>query len=76
MIDIVSSLWSVFPWLILKIMILLILLMYIVFAAVIVRQEQLMSRVVAISFLPILRLIGIGHLIAAISLFFLTLVLL
>jgi len=50
--------------------------MYIIFAAIIVRQEQLMAKVVEIPFSPILRIIAISHLIASFVVFFLALTLL
>ncbi len=51
--------------LILKIFVLVGVLMYGVFAAVLVRQEQLMAHVLEESFEPVLRILVIAHLIAA-----------
>ncbi|HLD24728.1 MAG TPA: DUF5657 family protein [Patescibacteria group bacterium] len=50
--------------------------LYIVFAAVILRQEQLMANVLEESFEPILRLASFFHLAAAIGVFALALIIL
>ncbi len=50
--------------------------LYVVFAFVIVRQEQLMANVLEESFEPVLRLVCMLHLFAAIGMFPLALVLL
>lgn len=50
--------------------------LYIVFAAVILRQEQLMAHVLEESFEPVLRLGAIFHLIAASGVFLLALLIL
>lgn len=50
--------------------------LYIVFAAVILRQEQLMSQVLEEAFEPVLRFAAILHLIAAIAVFLLALLIL
>lgn len=50
--------------------------LYIVFAFVIVRQEQLMAGVLEESFEPVLRLVCVLHLLAAIAIFPLAFVLL
>ncbi len=50
--------------------------LYVVFAGVIVRQEQLMANVLEESFEPVLRLLVRIHLVAAIGMFLLALVLL
>lgn len=50
--------------------------MYIVFAVVIVRQEQLMANVLEEHFEPFLRLVALIHLVAAIVVFLLALILL
>ncbi|MCL4360403.1 hypothetical protein M1555_04110 [Patescibacteria group bacterium] len=59
----------------LKILILIGLGVYTVFAAVIVRQEQLMASVLEETSEPILRLLTIIHLSASIALFILTVIL-
>lgn len=50
--------------------------LYAVFAAVLIRQEQLMARVLEESFEPILRILVILHFAAAVGLFILALMLL
>ncbi len=50
--------------------------LYIVFAAVILRQEQLMAVVLEESFEPVLRLTAVIHLVAATGVFFLALLIL
>lgn len=49
---------------------------YIIFASIIVRQEQLMSGVLEEQFEPILRIIAFIHLVASIGVFLLALVML
>ncbi len=56
---------------IVKLFVLLGLLLYAIFAAVLVRQEQLMADVLEETFEPILRLLVLGHLIVAIGIFIL-----
>lgn len=60
----------------LKILFLLGLLLYIVFAGVLVRQEQLMAHVLEESFEPAIRMLVIGHLIASLVVFLLAFVVL
>lgn len=55
--------------LVLKIFFLVGLLLYGIFAVVLVRQEQLMADVLEESFEPIIRLLVIGHLVVAIGIF-------
>jgi hypothetical protein len=55
----------------LKVIIILGLLVYAIFAAIIVRQEQLMANVLEEKYEPILRLITFIHLIASIAIIFL-----
>lgn len=50
--------------------------LYVIFAFVIVRQEQLMAGVLEESFEPVLRLVCVFHLLAAIAIFPLAFVLL
>lgn len=50
--------------------------LYIIFAAVILRQEQLMADVLEESFEPVLRLASFLHLIASVTVFFLALLIL
>jgi hypothetical protein len=62
--------------LITKILVLLGLFMYLIFAGILLRQEQLMAHVLEESFEPILRLLAIIHLAGAIAVFGLAIVLL
>lgn len=48
--------------------------LYIVFAFVILRQEQLMAQVLKEDFEPVLRLVSVLHLIASIGVFFMALI--
>jgi len=63
-------------WLILKGLSIIGLVLYAIYAWVIVRQEQLMSHVFAASSEAILRILALAHLGAAIFLIFLALILL
>lgn len=74
--DFVSAIVSFFPWGFLKVAILVMVAMYTIFAAIIVRQEQLMARVVELQLSPFMRLVAITHFIASVMAFFLSLVLL
>lgn len=62
--------------LIVKVCFLLGIGLYSLFAAIIVRQEQLMANVLEETFEPVLRVVAITHLAAAIGLFLLALILL
>ena len=74
--ELVSFLISFFPWGAVQLAILILIGMYIIFAAIIVRQEQLMSKVVEIPFSPVLRMVALIHFIASLVVFFLALILL
>lgn len=50
--------------------------LYVVFSSVILRQEQLMSRVLEDAFEPVLRLVSMVHFLASIAVFLLAIVLL
>ncbi|MBI3386002.1 hypothetical protein HY031_02870 [Candidatus Gottesmanbacteria bacterium] len=63
-------------FLILKILILVALVVYTIFAAVIFRQEQLMADVLEETFEPVLRILTTVHLMASLVLFFFAIVLL
>ncbi len=63
-------------WLIIKAMVLVALLLYDVFAVVLVRQVGLMLRTLNIQFEPLVRFLAWLHLCLAIGLFFLALVIL
>jgi hypothetical protein len=57
-------------WLFLKIMTLVAIVIYGIFAAVMVRQEQLMAKVLESSAEPVLRILTIVHLLCAVGVFF------
>ncbi len=61
---------------ILKILVIVGILMYGIFAAVLVRQEQLMAHVLEETFEPVLRILVIVHLVAAAGLLVLSFILL
>lgn len=73
--DIFTGLLAFFPWGFLKVGILLVILIYIVFAALVVRQETLMSRVVVGTppFSPLLKIVARAHFVAVVGIFFLAL---
>lgn len=73
---VISILTAFFPWGFIQLGILVLIAMYIVFAAVIVRQETLMSRVVEIPFSPVLRIVALGHFLVSLVAFFLALLIL
>ena len=63
-------------FLVIKVAVLIALGLYLLFAAVLVRQEQLMAHVVEESFRPVLQLIVLIHLISAVGVFILAFILL
>lgn len=67
---------SFFPWGLLKLGIIILVLMYVIFAAVIVRQENLMAKVVEIPFSPILHVVALVHFFVSLIALVLVLVLL
>ena len=67
---------TTYVFLILKALTLFGLGMYIIFAFVILRQEQLMADVLKESFEPVLRLASFLHMIASVVIFFLAILLL
>lgn len=74
--DFVNLLIFFFPWGYIKLATLILLAIYIVFSGVIVRQEQLMSKVVEIPNSPLLRVVAVIHLLVSLAVFLLVLVLL
>lgn len=68
-----SSWW---PWLFVKFFVVILLLFYIIFAAICFRQIDLMNQMVEAQISPFLRLIGLIHLLAATGIFFLALIIL
>jgi hypothetical protein len=65
-----------FAWLLLKILTLLGVAVYVVFAGVMVRQERLMANVLEEGFEPVLRILTYVHLAMSVAVFFLALVIL
>ena len=63
-------------WLLFKALTLLGLVIYIIFAVVVVRQEQLMTKVLEAASEKMLRILALLHLAASIFIFFLALVIL
>jgi hypothetical protein len=63
-------------WLILKIITLLGIAVYVVFAGIMVRQEHLMGNVLEEGFEPVLRILTYIHLVATVGVFFLALIIL
>lgn len=63
-------------WLIFKLLTLLGLAIYVIFAVVVVRQEQLMTKVLEAASEKMLRVFALFHLAASIFVFFLALVIL
>lgn len=61
---------------VLKVLTLVGLVIYGIFAGVLVRQEQLMAHVLEESFEPMIRLLVVGHLVVSIGVFVLALFLL
>jgi hypothetical protein len=63
-------------WIFLKVMMLVAIVIYGVFAAVMVRQEQLMAKVLESSAEPILRILTIVHFFCTVVLFIIALIIL
>jgi len=62
--------------LVVKVLFLIGIFLYSVFAAVLVRQEQLMAHVLEESFEPMLRLLVVGHLVISVGVFIMAIFLL
>lgn len=67
---------SWWPWIYLKLFFLIFFVLYIIFASILFRQIDLMNQMIEAQISPLLKLIGLIHLIAAISLFLLALMML
>ena len=67
---------SVIAFLTIKLLALVGLALYAVFAGIMVRQEQLMADVLEEAFEPVLRLATIAHFVAAVGVFLLAIILL
>ena len=65
-----------FAWLLLKILTLLGIAVYTVFAGVMVRQEHLMANVLEEGFEPVLRIVTYIHLVLSVAVFLLALIIL
>lgn len=63
-------------WMVIKILTIVGLSLYAIYAAIIIRQEELMSKVLAETSEPILRLLSIIHFIASLAVIVLALILL
>ena len=63
-------------WMVIKILTVIGLSLYSIYAAIIIRQEELMSKVLAETSEPILRLLSIIHFIAALALILFAIILL
>lgn len=75
--DLIEIITGFFPWGFIKLGVLILIGFYAIFAAVIVRQETLMSRVVGMPPLsPVLKVIALGHFFVSVLVFFLALILL
>lgn len=74
--QVINSIISINPYLILKIFILIGLLMYIVFSVVVVRQVQLMSTVVAGQGHQWLKAVSLVHAVIVVLLFLIALLIL
>ncbi len=72
--SVITFLTIFFPWGFIKLSIVVVLFIYMMFAAVVVRQEQLMSRVVEIPYAPVFKLVALGHFFASLVILVLALV--
>jgi hypothetical protein len=72
----INLLISMFPWGYVKLALIITMFIYVVFASVIVRQEQLMRKVINVTYMSNLRPIALMHFFVSLIVFFLTLVLL
>jgi hypothetical protein len=71
--DIFNIIIRISPWSIVKIFILILLALYIIFAAVLNRQVTLMNQVLEAKFSPIIKLLAIIHLFVTLGLFLIAL---
>ncbi|MCL4382253.1 MAG: hypothetical protein M1575_03685 [Patescibacteria group bacterium] len=67
---------SWWPWIYIKLFLLILLGLYLIFAGICFRQIDLMNQMVEAKISPALRFIGLLHLLAAMTIFILTLTLL
>ena len=73
---IIDMIVSLFPWGFIKIGLLILLFLYFVFSAVVLRQVTLMSRVIEVRSSPVLHILALSHLLFVVVVFFLSLLLL
>lgn len=71
-----NFLFSISPWLLVKLFFLIALLLYGFFAGIIVRQVDLMNKILEAKFSPIIYLFALIHLVAVFFLFLLALIIL
>lgn len=69
----IATLW---PWGLIKVILLILLMLYIIVAGICFRQIDLMNQMVEAQISPVLRMIGLIHLLAAIIIFLMAVVLL
>lgn len=74
--QILLSLVTISPWLIVKIFILVLLLLYLVFATIVWRQVSLMNQMVEAQISPLLATVALLHVAAAVFLFLFALIIL
>jgi len=72
--DYYQTIVNISPWLIVKIVILILLLMYIFFAAILNRQVTLMNHVLEAKFSPLIKLFALIHVLIIIFIFALALI--
>lgn len=68
--QLIGLLISFWPWAYLKFFLLVLMVFYLVFAAILLRQIDLMSQMVEAQITPALKLIGLIHLVLALAVFF------
>ena len=71
---ILKIIFSISPWFIAKIFIMILLFLYICLGGIILRQVDLMNQVLEAKFSPIIRLVSLAHLIVTIFIFLLALI--
>jgi len=72
--SLVNAILTISPWFIIKIAVLILLVFYLIFAAVLNRQVSLMNQVLEAKFSPFLKFIAVIHLIAILLIFLLVLI--
>lgn len=72
--NVISFVTGISPWFVVKIVILVFLVMYFIFAAVLSRQVTLMNQVLEARFSPVLKLIALIQVLAVAAVFLISLV--